>query len=82
MAAKDLISADQLLSAAWAAVRAADVARAGSEDEQTQAETAEANVIAAALGEVMIGWRQGRGYPCKVIVFVADMPHAIKKVRA
>jgi hypothetical protein len=77
VAARELISADLLKDAAWAAVRAAGATqRSGSELETAEAEVEEAKAIAAALGDVLIGWRVGG----RVIIVVADMPHVLKKV--
>ena len=51
--------------------------RAGTVLEQFEEDLDEIKAVAAALGAVKIGWRL-RG---RVIVLVADMPHAVKKVR-
>ena len=74
VAAREMISAELLYAAAWAAVRATQ--RSGSGLAAVEAEIEEAKAIAAALGDVLIGWRW-RG---RVIVVVADMPHVVKKV--
>ena len=87
VAAKDLIPYERLLAAAEAAVRAArarlppivyesDADGAIAEDQLLL----EAAAIAAALGDVMIGWRVEDSPTKEIIIFIKDAPHALKKL--
>ena len=80
VAAQDMIPFEWLERAAQAAVTAAVVKQEGSETEQAMAEAEAAAAVAAALGAVKVGWTQKPGYEPRVIVFMCDMPHVVKKV--
>ena len=79
VSAKELIDPDLLRAAAEGVVR--EARKALPQTEETTKETLEEIAkLAAAFGDILIGWRHRCGLEERVIIWVPDMPHVLKKV--